>query len=218
MEMVCQKCQGEFRVPDDKVPPGRRVSIKCPKCQGKIEIAGKPETGESTERGNLERVVDEVGSGAYGAAEKPFDYIRAGMKVALVCEHSQEVRQKIRPVLGRLGYHVVEAASAREGLKFMRFHAYDLLVLNEIFEAVDIESNYVLQYLAQLPMDVRRDIFVVLLGSGVRTMDNMAAFNRSVNLLVNLQEVADFENILTNALAEHEEFYQIFKDTLKKIR
>jgi CheY-like chemotaxis protein len=217
MEIICQRCEGRFKIPDDRIPAGRQISIKCPKCQGKIEVQGGGAEGPGGGR-KLEKVVHEVSATAYDAAEQPFDYLQAGMKVALLCEHSQEIRQRICPVLEGLNYHVVEAASAREALKFMRFHGYDLLVLNEIFEAVDVESNYVLQYLAQLPMDVRRDIFVVLLGSSVRTMDNMTAFNRSVNLVVNLQDVSDFENILKTALTEHEEFYRVFKDIMKAIR
>jgi CheY-like chemotaxis protein len=192
--------------------------MKCPKCQGKIEIVARPEKEATMKPGSLESIVHEVGVETYDASEKPFDYIRAGMKACLLCEHDAEVKEKIRRVLERMDYHVVEASSARIALKYMRFHVYDLIVLNEVFEAATADTNYVLQYLAQLPMDIRRNTFVVLVGSGLKTMDNMMAFNRSVNLTMNAQEVGDMESILKSALAEHEEFYQVFKELLKSTR
>ncbi|MDY6988547.1 MAG: zinc-ribbon domain-containing protein [Thermodesulfobacteriota bacterium] len=218
MEITCQKCQSRFKISDDKVPPGRTFSMKCPKCQGKIQIDGSAESDPSAQSANLKGVVHDVDASAYDASEKPFDYIRAGMKAALVCEHDQEVKKKIRQVLEHMDYHVVEAATARLALKYMRFHVYHLVVLNETFEAASAELNYVLQYLSQLPMDVRRNIFVVLLGSGLKTMDNMTAFNKSVNLVLNVQEIGDMESLLQGALAEHEEFYQVFKELIKTTR
>ncbi|MDY6950884.1 MAG: hypothetical protein SWE60_05185 [Thermodesulfobacteriota bacterium] len=160
----------------------------------------------------------DVDSGAYDASEKPFDYIRAGMKAALLCEHDEALKEKIRQTLNRMDYHVVEAPTARLALKYMRFHVYDLVILNELFEAASADSNYVLQYLSQLPMDVRRNIFVVLMGNGLKTMDNMTAFNQSVNLVLNLQEVGEMESLLETALAEHGEFYQIFRELLRTTR
>jgi len=218
MEITCQKCQSRFRVSDDKVPPGRKFSMNCPKCQGKIEIDRSAENAPSAQSANLNGVVHDVDASAYDASEKPFDYIRAGMKAALLCEHDEKVKKKIRQVLEHMDYHVVEPATARLALKYMRFHVYDLLVLNETFEAASAESNYVLQYLSQVPMDVRRNIFVVLVGSGLKTMDNMTAFNKSVNLVLNVQEIGDMESLLQGALAEHEEFYQVFKDLLRMTR
>jgi predicted Zn finger-like uncharacterized protein len=219
MEVTCHKCQSRFRVADDKVPPGRQVSMKCPKCQGRIKIDRGTQSGPSTRsEETLTGVVRDVDASVYDASEKPFDYIRAGMKAALLCEHDQEVKQKFRHTLERMDYHVVEARTARLALKYMRYHIYDLVVLNELFEATSAESNYVLQYLSQLPMDIRRNIFVVLLGSGFKTMDNMTAFNKSVNLVLNLQEIDDIESLLQAALEEHEEFYQVFKELLRTTR
>ena len=215
MEITCQKCQSRFRISDDRVPHGRKFSMNCPKCGGKIEIDGRAEKGPSAGSANLKSVVDEVDSGAYDASEKPFDYIPPGMKAALLCEHDEEIKKEIRQTLEHMDYHVVEAPSARLALKYMRFHAYDLVVLNETFEAASAESNYVLQYLSQVPMDVRRNTFVVLVGTGLKTMDNMTAFNKSVNLVLNVQGIGDMESLLQIALAQHEEFYQVFKELLR---
>jgi predicted Zn finger-like uncharacterized protein len=216
MEIVCRDCRNRFRIPDEKLPPGRTVSLKCPKCDRRLEINTHSEAPGIRQVGGLETVVNEVDSRAYDASEKPFDYVHAGVQTALLCENDLAVRKNIHDVVEGMNYHVVEAASARNALKYMRFHTYNLVVVNETFDAAGPDSNHVLQYLIQLPMSIRGDTFVVLLSNSLKTMDNMTAFNKSVNLVVNLQNIDDMESILKGALAEHEEFYQVFGESVKK--
>jgi len=216
MEIVCRDCGNRCRIPDEKVPPGGMVSIKCPKCDRRLEINTQSEARGVTQVRSLETLVNEVESRTYDASEKPFDYVHAGVQTALLCENDSAVRQKIHDVVEDMNYHVVEAASARNALKYMRFHTYNLVVVNETFDADGPDSNHVLQYVVQLPMSIRGNTFIVLLSDSLKTMDNMTAFNKSVNLVVNLQNIDDMESILKGALAEHEEFYQVFKESLKK--
>lgn len=216
MEVVCLKCKSKFKIADEKLPSGQKVTVKCSKCDGKIEIDTGGDRSAVGEKEDLEKVVDEVATSAYDPLERPFDYLDEGIETALLCEHDLVVRQKIRSLLEQMDYHVVEAASARNAMKYMRFHVYDLVVVNETFEATDADCNHVLQYLSQLPISTRRNMFVILLGKRLRTMDNMLAFNRSVNLSVNLKDMDDMEKILKGALKEHIAFYEIFMQSLKK--
>ncbi len=218
MEIVCQNCQSRFKVAREKLPSGRTVSIKCPKCKGKIDIETDTdlEGKAATRPGNPESILSKVDSGAYDPAESPFDYVQAGMRTALLCEYDRKIKQKFRGILEGMNYQVVEADSARHALKYMRLHIYDIVVVNETFEATSAESNHVVQYLALLPMHIRRNMFVVLLGNNYRTTDNMIALNISVNLVVNSQSADDMNNILKVALAQHEEFYHVFKEFLKQ--
>jgi CheY-like chemotaxis protein len=191
-------------------------SIKCPKCHRRLEIHTQSQAQGDTRVRSLKTVVNDVESRAYDASEKPFDYVHAGVQTALLCENDSEVRQKIHDVVEGMNYHVVEAPSARNALKYMRFHNYNLVVVNETFDAAGPDSNHVLQYLIHLPMSIRGNTFVVLLSNSLKTMDNMTAFNKSVNLVVNLQNTDDMESILKGASTEHEEFYQVFSESLKK--
>ncbi len=213
MEIICRNCKSKFKIADEKLPPGRTVSIKCSKCENKIELDTQ---ASASTGGGGEAAKTEEGRGAYKASEKPFDYLEEGIETALLCEHDLEVKQKMRTVFEAMEYHVVEAASARNALKYLRFHVYNLVMVNEAFEAEGADSNHVLQYLSQLPISVRRNIFVVLLCKEFRTMDNMMAFNKSVNLVVNLRDVDNMGKLLKGALVEHTAFYQVFKESLKK--
>lgn len=159
---------------------------------------------------------DEVASEAYDAADKPFDFIGVDSETALICEAEPAGREKIAGTLANMGYNITEAASGREALKSMRFHVYDLIVVNETFDTVGANSaNEVLKYLQNLAAAVRRNIFVVLLSENHRTMDNMAAFNKSVNVVINKKNIDDFPTIIQRALEDNKAFYRVFKEVMK---
>ena len=209
MEILCKNCNAKFRIADDKLPTGRTVSLKCPKCASKIEVSAPSSTPETT--------VDEWASDNSDALEKSLDLLEEGVNTALICEQDAGVREKIRSALERTDYHVIEAASARDAMKHMRFRVFDLVALDENFEGGNPESNHVLQYLGHLPMNPRRNIFVVLLGNDFRTADNMMALSNSVNLVVNLKNVDELDKVLKRSQKEHEELYGVLTGTLRKM-
>jgi CheY-like chemotaxis protein len=164
------------------------------------------------------KLANEVAAGGYDAAEKPFDFIGTGSETALICESDPAIKEKIATAVKSLGYHVTEASAAREALKNMRFHMYDLIIVNENFDAVECPgSNDVLIYLQNLVASTRRNIFVALLSDKYRTTDNMMAFNKSVNLVINTKNIDDFSTIIKRGLDDNLAFYSIFKETLKKL-
>jgi CheY-like chemotaxis protein len=163
-------------------------------------------------------LANEVASGSYDAAEKPFDFIGTGSETALVCEADPVIKEKITSAIKSMGYHITEAASAREALKNMRFHIYDLVIVNENFDSAESNgSNEVLIYLQYLVASTRRYIFVALLTDKYRTTDNMMAFNKSVNLVINTKNIDDFAAIIKHGLDDSQAFYSVFRETLKKL-
>jgi len=163
-------------------------------------------------------LVNEVASAGYDAADKPFDFVGTNMETALVCEADPEVKEKITKTLKSIGYHVTEPSSGREALKSMRFHVYDLIIVNENFDVGDEQSsNEVLNYLKSLATATRRNVFVALLTDNYRTMDNMMAFNKSVNLVINKKNIDDFATIIQRGLGDNRAFYSVFRETVKKL-
>ena len=59
--------------------------------------------------------------------------------------------------------------------------------------------------------------FVVLFGKGFRTMDNMMALNKSVNLIINVKNIEDIGKILSRSITDNEYFYRVFKESLKEV-
>ncbi len=70
--------------------------------------------------------------------------------------------------------------------------------------------------MAQLAMDTRRNIFLALVTNRFRTMDSMMAFNKSVNIIVNVNNVDEMQKILKRSVADNTEFYYVFKELLAK--
>jgi predicted Zn finger-like uncharacterized protein len=218
MDIICEHCQSKFKIPDEKIPVGKVVSVPCPKCKNKITVsaAQKPEpTAPATETGA--GAMGDLHEDTYDAAEKPFDFVEEEGKTVLICESDPAVKKTLVFTLENMEYHITDAKDTRDAVTKMRYHVYDLILVNESFDTANPDQNGVLGYLERLSMPVRRDIFVTMISNRFRTMDNMMAFNKSVNMVLNVKNINDIEKILTGGITENDFFYRIYKDTLKKL-
>ena len=211
MDLKCSKCSGKFRIPDEKIPVDRVTNIPCPKCKTRITIDPPKKTGQSDLANEMP-----TDNGGYDATDKPFDFIEEEGLTALLCEQNPLASNTIQKALNLMEYQITLAENARDALKRMRYHVYDLIVVNENFDTKNPDSNGVLIYLERLSMSVRRKIFVAMISSRYRTMDNMMSFNASVNLIINIKNIDEVEKILKRGLVENQSFYKLFKDTLVK--
>ena len=219
MDVACEHCQARFKIPDEKVPKNQVFAITCPKCKKKISVdtrteaaAPPPKPAPKAEK----TLVDEVSSGSYDASDRPFDFLEEGVETALICEPDEAVRAKIQTALKNMGYLITAPKNAREVLKQMRFHVFELVVINEMFDSPDPDQNNILRYLERLKMDTRREMFVVLITNRFRTMDNMTAFVKSVNLVINLSNIDEIEKIMQRAITDNTAFYKVFKESMVK--
>jgi hypothetical protein len=111
----------------------------------------------------------------------------------------------------------VEAKDTRNALKRMRYHLFDLVLINESFDAKDPDANGVLIYLRNVEMNVRRHMFVVLISKRFRSLDQLTAMNKSVNLIVNSQHIDNLEDILSRSMTDNERVYDIYMTSMKKL-
>lgn len=150
----------------------------------------------------------------YDASEKPFDFVEEEYETALICETDPVLREKIKIALDLMEYSITNADNTREALKNMRYHTYDLVVLNERFDTPNPDVNGILIYLNRLVMAERRKITLFLLTDRYRTMDPMEAFHRSANAVVNVKDIGKIDTILQKGLNDTNVFYKIFKEFL----
>jgi predicted Zn finger-like uncharacterized protein len=224
MDIICENCKSKFRIPDEKIPPGIE-SIPCPKCKNRIVLDTGPKTGEPKPKESPpansvseDFSFDEAqGTDSYDASDKPFDFIEEEGKTALVCESDVELRKQIIEALHLMEFSTTESENSRDALKKMRYHEYDLIVLNEKFDTTGNELNPIMMAIDRIPISSRRNIFVALISDRFRTMDNMTAFQKSVNIIINSKNIGDFGKILSRGMTDHEYFYKVFKETLKKL-
>ncbi len=223
MEIFCEACAAKFKIADDKLPKNKILNVVCPKCKNKIYLntitQGQPDdksdpgtsrekklTGPDTATPVTAPDIDEAKSFFFGEE----------IKTALTCDDVSKNQEMIQAVLDELGYYVHVAATPDNALDKMRYNRYDLIIINEAFGGCNSSNNPVLNYIQPMPMSTRRNLFCVLIGDNYRTMDNMAAFSQSVNLTVSSEDVPNIKKILSNAIADNDKFYKVFKETLKE--
>ena len=66
-------------------------------------------------------------------------------------------------------------------------------------------------------MVTRRNIFVALIGKNFKTLKNMQAFQKSVNVVINEKDINKLEDVLKKSISEIEIFYKVFKETLQSM-
>jgi hypothetical protein len=99
----------------------------------------------------------------------------------------------------------------------VRFNQYDVIVLNENLAGSSPENNEVLKFFQNMPMVTRRHIFLALIGQNHKTLDNMTAFAKSVNAVINKSDLSNLVNILKKSIADNDQFYKVYKETLRKL-
>lgn len=150
-------------------------------------------------------------------SSRPFDYRDLDTSAAMICEHDASVRQKIRENLRTLHFNVIEPATSKEALKYTKFQTFNVIVFNENFDLDANGYNNILDYLEGLTMSVRRQIFAVMISSTFATLDYMNSFNKSVNLIINKEDISEIGMILKKEMEENEYFYHVFKEFQTKL-
>jgi hypothetical protein len=155
-------------------------------------------------------------SGGIDYSGRPFGYLSPDKDTAMICVQDKPVCDILNKSLTDLDYDVVTPTTFKEALRYMRFHIFDIIIVDENFDTDVWEVNYVLNYIEDSIMPVRRQTFVVLLSEIYPTMDNMRAFNKSVNLILNKKEASEAGIILKKEIADNKDFYFLFKETIRK--
>jgi hypothetical protein len=138
-------------------------------------------------------------------------------RLVLVCENAPERQHIIRAALEQLGFTMLPAATAEEACERLRRHAFEIVIVDERFESNGVLDNPVLAFLNTMPINLRRHIFAVLLGREFKTFDNMMAFVRSVNVVVNLNDLPHLPAIIRKGLEDNNEFYRVFREMLTEV-
>jgi hypothetical protein len=147
---------------------------------------------------------------------RPFDYHYAGTSTCMICDHDQTTKQKIREAMLSLDFNVIEPTTLNEALKYINFHTFNAIIVNENFDVPNDGCNYLIDYLNSLPIPVRRKIFIVLISSTFATMDYMHTLNKSVNLIIHQEEIAEAGLIIKKEMEENDYFYHVFLDIQRK--
>ncbi len=207
MKIQCSSCRMAFNVPDDKIPPGRKVSTLCPKCRAPIELSREePPPGVMEFDAPEEEERDDY--------DFPSEMMDDGIESLLLCVSGEAIRGKLEKSL-RGNYHLNPVPTAKAALSELRHNRYDMVIIEEAFDGSNRETNPVLRYIQPLPMQMRRQLFVCLVSETLSTSDNMAAFRTGVNFILNAKDLDKTKLIVDRAVKEHRFFYKVFRDELE---
>ncbi len=222
MKIRCNSCQAVFNVADEKIRKDRSFRATCSKCNRTITVEPQQD-GQKEEPVGVDVALAEVadaptaivadldGTSAY---DSPLEVLEEGARSALVCVDEPERLKAVKEALEDLNYYSSVASSVKEALSKLRYNQYDLVMLDEEFCGETAENNTVLRYLQPMPMSTRRSIFVTLISSQVKTLDNLIAFAKSVNAVINSGDIQKVKLVLERAMADHRRFYKVYLNSI----
>jgi hypothetical protein len=133
---------------------------------------------------------------------------------ALMCVDDDDRRKAVRAVLKHLGFDPETPADPTDAVDGLRKVAYHVVVVDETYGG-DPAENLVLKSLNAMAMPVRRYIFVLLISADVKSFDHATAFARSVNAVVNPNDLTQLGPALRRAILDNEAFYRVFREVLQ---
>ena len=213
MQVACDACQRSMNIPDEKLPKDQAFSITCPGCKNKIKVdqhlkAPEPPTPPEEVLDAPSMVVEHE---EFEDDEELVIY-EEGDQLALVLDEKNQ--SAWTAALESRDYKIQYAKSPEHAVHKMKFTHFHFVALHENYGGKGLEGNPVYKTLIELPMVTRRNIFLALLGENFKTLNNMQAFQKSANVVINEKDMDKLGDVLKKSVSENEIFYKVFKETL----
>lgn len=218
MTITCPTCKASLNLPDDRLPKGKAVTTLCPQCKGKIviDLTG-PVSAPGAVTGAAPPPEAATGVPPTPPPEAPTSYGEQGQPLALVCVDDPAEREQVMTVLKAQGYAPSAPMNAANAIQRLRFTAYALLVLRDGYGSAGGDGNPVLDHLAEMGMAIRRHMHVVFVSPGVRSHDIPAAFAKSVNLVLHVNDLPHLGEALKRSREETEQAQRVLLESLRAL-
>jgi hypothetical protein len=141
-----------------------------------------------------------------------------GDKTALVCVDHPQYQKLIVPQLADLGYKMHLGLFEDDVLLKLATYSYNVVVVYENFKGASAGENPILSALMRKASPLRREHFVVLLTDQSPTNDAMSAFVKSVDLILNVNDIANFKPVLRRGVAQHHDLYLPFHEAMRIVQ
>ena len=213
MYLTCPACNKRLQIPDNKLPTDHAVRITCPACQQRFPYDPR---AHRTPGGTM---VDTGLALPIGMVSMPQRALTADTNTmqALVCLDSPEHQEVCQQMLQSLGYMADIMPNQFKALEYLREVSYRLFVLDAAFDGTSPDTNLVLTFLRERPLDQRRYQFVALCAPELATADPMTAYSQSVNLVINHADMPTCGAMLAQQLAEHDLLYRTFREMRQQL-
>jgi hypothetical protein len=142
-----------------------------------------------------------------------FEFISTSDKPALLAFSTPEWLEAARTALIELGYKVHTAATHGDFLVRFSQIQYQVVIVEELFAANNINENLTLKSLQTMPMTQRRHATIVLFGDSFQTFTPLQAFQQSVHAVINSSELFLIKQLIEKAIADNALFLHSFRET-----
>jgi hypothetical protein len=219
MQVTCNACQRSMNIPDEKLPKDQAFSITCPGCKTKIKVDQhlKPKESEPVTPPPEEKE-ETVDTASMVMNQEEFEddedlviYDENDQLALVLDDNNKEIWTK---ALEEKEFKIQYARSPEHAVHKMKFTHFHFVALNENFGNVALDENPFYQTLIEMPMVTRRNIFFALVGANFKSLNNMQAFQKSANVVINEKDLEKLGDILKKSISENEIFYKVYKETL----
>jgi hypothetical protein len=220
MQVTCNACQRSMNIPDEKLPKDQAFSITCPGCKIKIKVDQhlKPKESEPASPTIPEEKEETVDTASMVINQEEFEddeelviYDENDQLALVLDDNNKEIWTK---ALEEKEFKIQYARSPEHAVHKMKFTHFHFVALNENFGNVALDENPFYQTLIEMPMVTRRNIFFALVGANFKSLNNMQAFQKSANVVINEKDLEKLGDILKKSISENEIFYKVYKETL----
>lgn len=218
MQINCTGCSKPINIPDEKLPKDKAVTVTCPECKAKVRVdqhlrSSSGETASASQKAESDDVLSIVSSG--DEEEDEFKIYGENDQIALILDDVRKAQWAKE--LAELNYKIEYAKSPEQAVHKMKFTQFHLVVLSDNYCGVSLDDSVVYQSLKEMPMSIRRKIFLALVGKQFKSANNMQAFQYSANVVINEKDMDKASLILKKSCSENEAFYKVFKETLHSL-
>ena len=217
MQVTCNACQRSMNILDEKLPKDQAFSITCPGCKNKIKVDQHLKTPDPPTPPQQEEALDTAGMVVDQEEFEDDELViyDENDQLALILDETNQ--SAWTQALESRDYKIQYAKSPEHAVHKMKFTHFHFIALHENYGNKDLDNNTVYKTLIELPMVTRRNISVALIGKNFKTLKNMQAFQKSVNVVINEKDINKLEDVLKKSISEIEIFYKVFKETLQSM-
>ena len=146
-----------------------------------------------------------------------FEFISTSDKPALLAFSTPEWLEAARTALIELGYKVHTAATHGDFLVRFSQIQYQVVIVEELFAANNINENLTLKSLQTMPMSQRRHATNVLFGDSIQTFTPLQAYQQSVHAVINASELFLLKQLIEKAVADNGLFLHNFLEQQSRV-
>ncbi|MCL2341155.1 MAG: hypothetical protein FWC49_05565 [Proteobacteria bacterium] len=209
----CPSCQKSLQLTKEQITrlelalaqlaPGKLLTIKCPLCREPILL---DKTGEAPHQNSPVQPppppkLDWLEMGLFQNADKVED-----VPTALVLHTDNEQRKRIDEAMESVGYQVIMVDSVADAMDGMRLVNFSCIVFQADLEG-PLEQSTFHNYMRDLPMATRRNMFYILIGDQFHTLYNLEALAHSANLTIHTNDLRHLDIILRTSIPAYEELF-----------